>query len=253
MIKKAANDPTLAERSVISLGLKGKELTPDVLALAVDQMRTFIFAGYDTTASVLQWVYYFLSLPENSAYFAGICAEHDAILGPKDDFDGVKKALMEDPPMPYTTAVFKEALRLNPPASSARWVPPWDDDFFLTQNDGSRHKVNGSVVVISHRIIQNSRKVWGPDAKVFRPTRWLDKEYMANIPTGAFRPFERGPRACIGQELSHIESKIALGLTLRHFQFKHVVGEVSELGEMWNGYKITGQPYDGMKVTVKEA
>lgn len=40
------------------------------------------------------------------------------------------------------------------------------------------------------------------------------------IPKDSWRPFERGPRACIGQELALLEMKIILAMTLRDYTFK---------------------------------
>jgi cytochrome P450 len=112
----------------------------------------------------------------------------------------------------------------------------------------------GTPVYVNHRIIFQSTKVWGPDTKTFRPERWLDKDYVANLPAGAFRPFERGPRACIGQELVMIEAKVVLALTARRFMFKKwtPAEEVSDLGDVWNIYCVATAPNDSMRITVKK-
>lgn len=44
-------------------------------------------------------------------------------------------------------------------------------------------------------------------------------EELVPLPN-AWRPFEKGPRNCIGQELALIESKIAIALTMRAFEFE---------------------------------
>lgn len=36
----------------------------------------------------------------------------------------------------------------------------------------------------------------------------------------AWRPFEKGPRTCIGQELALLEMKIIMVMTLRYFDIK---------------------------------
>jgi cytochrome P450 len=213
-----------------------------------------MFAGFDTTSTTLQWALYYLSLPQNKDKLGALLAEHDEILGPVDDNARIEAILRTDPVLPYTTAVIKESLRFEPPAATARWVSLSAPPFHLTSPDGVSHLINGTPVYICHRIIGSSSKIWGPDAKTFHPERWLDKEYVANLPVGAFRPFERGPRACIGQELAMMEAKIVLALVARRFEFRKWTpeSERSDLGDVWNVYGVTATPNDSMRMTIRK-
>lgn len=40
------------------------------------------------------------------------------------------------------------------------------------------------------------------------------------IPPSAWRPFERGPRNCMGQDLAIIEARVVLALVVRRFEFE---------------------------------
>lgn len=117
--------------------------------------------------------------------------------------------------------------------------------------------------------MHNTPNIWGNDAKIFRPSRWLEKDYVAALPVGAFRPFERGPRSCIGQELALLEAKILLAMTVRRFAFRKVTDTMSDLGDAWNVRNssripwseanrtikmihITSGPHDGMKMSITE-
>jgi cytochrome P450 len=246
----------VTSRAVLHLALKGRELTPSVLGEASDQVRNFIFAGYETTSTTIQWMAYYLSLHSNSAIVDELIAEHDRVLGPVEDQDGGRAMLLTDPVMPYTDAFIKETLRLQPPGGTARWIPPSpaDKPFHITTSDGKAHLVNNSPIYICHKIIHTTTKIWGPDANIFRPDRWLDKEYMANLPVGAFRPFERGPRDCIGQGLAYLEAKIALCLMARPFAFQKYTpaDEKSDLGDVWNVWRMTPCPNDGMRMIVRQ-
>ncbi len=64
------------------------------------------------------------------------------------------------------------------------------------------------------------KQYWGPDAKEFKPERWLEPTF--DVPPTAYRPFERGPRNCIGQELALLEFRVVLALTARRFDFEKV-------------------------------
>jgi len=93
-----------------------------------------------------------------------------------------------------------------------------------------------------------------PDAKRFLPDRFLndstasafafdDKDEKAgnttakaaqgkgqpSYPRNAYRPFERGPRACLGQALAMEEMKVQLVVLARSFDMQ------LELGGGWNG------------------
>lgn len=66
----------------------------------------------------------------------------------------------------------------------------------------------------------------------FIPERWLNPEEGDDDVSGrrgAWRPFELGPRQCIGQELVMIEIKTVMALTLRIFEIRSVYDELDEL------------------------
>lgn len=60
--------------------------------------------------------------------------------------------------------------------------------------------------------------LWGKDVKEFDPTRFMPGNEH-RIPEDGWRPFEKGPRNCIGQELALIEARIILALVARSFDF----------------------------------
>ena len=89
---------------------------------------------------------------------------------------------------------------------------------------------------------------------------------MGNLPTGAFRPFERGPRNCIGQELAMLEAKVVMCAVTRGFKWEKVgySGKKREVGyiakgdgsddpecEVWSVSSVTAVPLDGMMMKVE--
>lgn len=207
-----------ASRSIVHLAVKGETMDNTIMRQTIHQIKTFVFAGEDTTGTLMQWAFYEISKHPDT--LARLRAEHDAVLG--DDAEG---RLIHDSEatlsrLEYTLAVVKETLRLHPPAATARMIP--EGSGFVYTHNNEDHVLDGAVLYINSHIIHRSTSVWGEDAAVFRPERWLDAGYMASLPTGAFRPFERGPRNCIGQELALLEARVILALTVRKFGFEKV-------------------------------
>ena len=177
---------------------------------ATSQLRTFVFAGHDSTSSTICYAFHLLSVHPNSRRL--LVAELDEVLG--SDHSQVAAKISENPhllnQLPYTTAVIKETLRLYPPASSTRSGKPGH----------SFPGPNG---------VQRDPKYW-PEADKFLPDRWTAQEGdLLYPPRGAFRPFEFGPRNCIGQELAMLELKIVLATTMQEFNITSVYDEWDKL------------------------
>ena len=111
--------------------------------------------------------------------------------------------------------------------------------------------------------VQRSPKLW-PEPHAFIPERWLAKEGDPLFPIrGARRPFEFGPRNCIGQELAMIETKVIMVLMLRQFdtimahdEFDRStentgVKTTPEAGRAYQVRTATAKPANGMPSRVK--
>ncbi|CAD6235564.1 unnamed protein product [Miscanthus lutarioriparius] len=59
--------------------------------------------------------------------------------------------------------------------------------------------------------------LWGSDAEVFRPERWLD-EFQQESPF-KFTAFQAGPRICLGKEFAYRHMKVLAAVLLRFFVF----------------------------------
>ena len=180
---------------------------------AISQMKVFILAGHDTTSSTLCYIFH--SLSRNHLALQRVRTEHDEVFG--SDLTQASANIMENPQslnrLPFTLAVIKETLRLFPVASSTRDGEP---GFHLTQ-DGHHYPTEGFTVWCTHQAMHREPIYWlQPDS--FVPERWLVAEDDALHPVkGAWRPFEFGPRNCIGQELALLELKLVMVMTLREF------------------------------------
>lgn len=182
---------------------------------AICQLKGIILAGHGTTANTLCFTYYLLSC--NPSTLRRIREEHDTVLGV--DIEQTSAIILGEPhllnQLPYTLAVIKEALRLYPADSSSR---RGETGISLSQ-DGQQYPTEGCEVWTLIQAIHRDVRYW-PQGDTFIPERWLCSKDDPLYPIkGAWRPFEFGPRNCIGQELSLLEMKLALVMTIRKFDF----------------------------------
>jgi cytochrome P450 len=72
-------------------------------------------------------------------------------------------------------------------------------------------------------------KVWGPDAEVYRPERWLEASAeQLRVMEVAHIGFGRGRRVCIGQHIAMMEIKKVVSAMLMGFEvssFSFSLGE----------------------------
>lgn len=236
---------------------------------AVDNLLILLFAGHDTTSSTLCYCYKLLH--DNPHTLEAARQELDSVFGV--DVSAANQ-LRERPhlvnKLDYLLAVIKEVLRLWSPGSTARLGRK---DFFIREpRTGELLPTEGTNVWIPSFVIGRSRKIWGEDVDKFKPERFLPKN-IASVPVDAWRPFEKGPRNCIGQELSLIELKTVLALTLREFDIRSAFDELASLGNdgsLWTKDKsfqkgpqeafgdpmyqvllAAGKPREGMPARVK--
>ena len=100
----------------------------EFLDVTIENLKIFLFAGHDTTASTLCFAYNYLD--QHPHVMEKLWKEHDVVLGP-DPTSATSK--ISDTPtilnqLVYTTAIIKETLRLEPPIGSCREGSP---TFFL--------------------------------------------------------------------------------------------------------------------------
>jgi cytochrome P450 len=189
---------------------------------ATYQIRLFLFAGNDTTSSSIVYIYHLLS--QHPDALAQIRQEHDLVFG--TDPSAAAKLLRESPALlnqcPYTLAVIKETLRLFPPAATMRQGRP---GVALTDRHGNSYPMDDVGTTILHPAVHLNPRVW-PRADEFLPERWLvDADHELYPNPAAYRPFEQGPRNCIGQTLVYNEMRIVMVMTLRLFDIRPAYDE----------------------------
>jgi cytochrome P450 len=112
----------------------------------------------------------------------------------------------------------KEAMRVHPSVqwSLPRYVPGSGLQI------GSVYIPAGTEVGINPYVIHRNTSIFGDDAEVFRPERWLENEEKAKEMDRYMVQFGTGSRVCLGKNISLMEMSKLLPEILRHFDFQLV-------------------------------
>ncbi|KAI7861836.1 cytochrome P450 [Spinellus fusiger] len=183
-----------------------------------DTILNFIIAGRDTTAQALSWQFYNIALnPDVEKKLLDEINNHINDENIRDSallYEVVKNMI-------YAQAVFYETLRLYPSV-------PGNNKFALKDDvwpDGT-HIRKGDHVIWSLYAMGRSPALWGEDAKVFKPERWITPEgTLRRESFGLWPAFHGGPRICLGQNLATLEALVATIFLLKHYKFTMLPGQ----------------------------
>ncbi|KAK0617794.1 benzoate 4-monooxygenase cytochrome P450 [Bombardia bombarda] len=121
----------------------------------------------------------------------------------------------------YLQACLKEALRMFGPVPMG--LPRLAPKGGLTIGD--RHFPEGTILSINPWVMHHSKEIWGEDARVFNPDRWLRGEKEVMVLERYFMPWGQGYNSCPGQNIAKMEmSKIAATL-VRDYDIHQVDGK----------------------------
>ncbi|KAL0573547.1 hypothetical protein V5O48_008414 [Marasmius crinis-equi] len=221
---------SLLVRSNMSGDERTKMSNEELLA----QMQTVFLAGHETTANSLSWTLLELSRhPEIQDRLRKEIhlKEQELLTGGRtgftaEDFDS----------LPYLNAVLKESLRYHPVGVYVEKVALADDCISLSESimTTSGKEISEIPVAKGQRITlsiagyNRNTAVFGNDAHVFNPGRWLDAEdgsgsgsrkgtsvgVYANLLT-----FSGGIRSCIGWRFAVVELQTFLVELVGNFEF----------------------------------
>jgi len=169
----------------------------------IDEVMSIIVAGHETTAAVLNSVWYLLS--QHPQVEAKLHAEVDATVLP--DLRLTSVAVLK-----YTHQVILEAMRLYPPV----WVLTrrcLHADRLVGYNAPA-----GTDVFMSPYIVQRDPQHW-PEPEQFRPERF-DSGADSAAHRFAYIPFSAGPRHCVGETFATYEMAIHVYHAARGFRLR---------------------------------
>jgi cytochrome P450 len=163
----------------------------------IDEARTLLLAGYETTSNMLLWTWYLLG--KHPDVEKRVVTELRQIVGdrPVGYSDLPKLKLLAD--------VCKESLRLYPPAwlLGRRVVRP-------VELGGYQLPTNAALAISPYVIHRNP--AYFPEPEAFKPER-----FAVDLPKNAYIPFGLGAHVCIGQHFAMMEAQLILSSVIQQF------------------------------------
>lgn len=161
-----------------------------------NEALSVLFAARDTTAALLTNVWF--ELPKRPDIWARLRSEIETTLkGRKPTYEELKN-------LKYLRAVLNESQRLHPivPVNGREA----QEDTILPVGGGRDGKSpvlvkRGQYVIFDIYAMHRRKDLYGDDADIFRPQRWLDTEEQRGLRMGwEYLPFSGGPRVCPGRK-----------------------------------------------------
>ena len=176
----------------------------------MDECITLFGAGHETTAAALTWAWYLLC--RHALLYEKVQQEVDSVL------QGRTPTYADLANLPYCLQVFKETMRLYPPATGVMREALHDVEI-----DGYLVPKGTNVVVPIYTLHRNPR--YFPEPETFDPDRFLP-EREKELPRYAYLPFGAGPRICIGNYFAMMEGHLLIATLAQRATFLPVPNQV---------------------------
>ncbi|KAK1233682.1 Protein kinase alk2 [Marasmius sp. AFHP31] len=189
-----------------------------------DEIMNIMIAGRDTTACTLTMAVYMLT--QHRDVLHRLREEIFEKVGPSQ-----RPSLEDIRGMKFLRAFINETLRLYPPVPgntrSTSEPVVWPG-----VNGGPPIYIPANTRTPYNPLLMHRRKdLWGPDADIFDPDRFLDQrlhKYLTPNPF-IFVPFNAGPRICLGQQFAYNEVSYVLIKLLQTFSTFELAEEVQKM------------------------
>lgn len=194
-----------------------------------DEMKTFLFAGHETTGMAVAFTWYLLS--QHPRVEAKLHEEFDRVLG------GASPTFEDLQELEYTEKVLKESLRLYPPAHELKRSPTEPvqiGDYSFETDD---------ILTLPSWVLHRDETHYD-DPETFRPERWTD-DFERQLHDLAYFPFGAGPRGCIGRRFAMTEARLTLATLAQEYRLE-LVGDPGL--EFWAGFVLTPKSSIEMRV-----
>jgi cytochrome P450 len=193
----------------------------------LDESRTFLLAGHETTALTLSWSLYLLANhPDIQARLHAELA--DVLAGRPPQVSDISR-------LKFTEQIVQEAMRIYPPVFmiGRENVAPMEL--------GGYHVPAGTTIFMSQWVMHRDGRFFDRPEQ-FDPDRWTPARAAA-VPRMAYFPFGGGPRICIGNTFAMMESVLLLATIARQWSLGPVPDHPIKLSPV-----LTLRPRYGIKL-----
>jgi cytochrome P450 len=198
-----SNSPPNLIRAMLNDGNPSLNLSPEEI---LGHVSVFLAGGSETTSATFQWL--IIELCRHPAVQTRLRNEVRArwpTLSPQHTKDNAEKSLFSQiENIPYLRAVVDEVLRIHPAA-------------MVTQRRARRDMTitgisipKGTMLTIPPIATNLNTRIWGDDAAVFNPDRWLREKSASRSTTSggqqtcSIMTFGHGPQRCPGWSLARL-------------------------------------------------
>ncbi len=170
----------------------------------IDEVKTLVLAGHETTSLAISWSFYLLTLyPNYEKILLDEIREH---------FNGRTPTLDDLQNLKWCKAFILETMRLYPPVPSISKKSIQELDV-----DGVRVNPRDTVVIAPY--ITHRHKEFWEAPEVFLPERFLNGS-KAQQDVYAYIPFSAGPRGCLGEHFAMLEAQLTFVLILQKYKIQ---------------------------------
>lgn len=176
----------------------------------LDEFKTIILTGHETTGCSLAWTWYLLA--KNPHYLEWLKEELDTIL------QGRAPAYEDLLNLPRTKAILSESFRLYPPIWMFSKTAVEDDEIL------GYAIPKGATLALSLFALHRHPKHWDHPHN-FYPERFLNGHENPNRHPFVYLPFSAGHRGCIANHFGVVEASIILATMAQQVQFSLKKGQ----------------------------
>lgn len=194
-----------------------------------DELLTLLFAGHETTATMLAWALY--QIHRHPRVRDRLRRELDSL--------GEQAAPMEMARLPYLSAICQEILRMYPV------LPVLFPRIAKQPITLAGHRFEAETTFMVSIYLVHYQPPLYPDPHQFQPERFLQQEYAPH----EYFPFGGGSRRCLGYAFALLEMKLILATLLSSYPL--ALAENKPVQAQRRGFTLA--PAGGVKLMLKAA
>lgn len=180
----------------------------------MDEVSTLFSGGQETVATSLIWVWTLLC--QNPSLYQKVQEEVDAVLkGRTPTYEDLAR-------LPFCLQVYKETLRLYPPAIVVIRQALRD---CTIESDEQQYSIKKGMLVLASIYAIHRQPDYFPEPERFDPGFHFSGEQEKCLPRYGFMPFGAGPRVCIGNYFAMMEGHLLVALLAQRVTFDLIGGQ----------------------------